>query len=203
MKMHTTMVAGVKIIINASPNLTVQANWLHGVVEAMNRSGVILQDGVRFQLGWSILSLRGQANGALVVCEPDYFGNPFQDELRSVDVTLGAQARQIDFAARLGVLPVLTSFQDKIVVAKGALDDTILYMERGNPCPEKNDSGWYIGSRSQDIDSPELEGIFAFQLLRERPYLFDALILPAGYVVFANKQGIEKILDSENNSVFG
>lgn len=201
MEMHRTMVAGVTIIINTSPSLTAHANWLRGVVETMHQRGVIIRDGVRFQLGWSILSLRSQADGAFVVCEPDYFGNPFQDELRSVDVTLEVQARQNEFAAKLGVTPVLTSFQDKIVVAKGVLNDAMLYMERGIPCPEKNDSGWYIGKRGQDNEPPELEAIYAFQLLRERPYLFDALILPAGYVVFANEQGIEKILDSENKSL--
>jgi len=201
MEMHTTIVSGVTIIINSSPSLSAHANWLSGVIETMYRRGVIIREGVRFQLGWSILSLRSQADGALVVCEPDYFGNPFQDELRSVDVTLEAQARQNEFARTLGVTPVVTSFQDKIVVAKGVLNDATLYMERGIPCPEKNDSGWYIGKRGQDNDPPELEAIYAFQLLRERPHLFEALILPAGYVVFANEQGIEKILDSENKSV--
>jgi hypothetical protein len=202
METHTTIVAGVAIIINSSPNLTAQANWLCGVVEAMHRRGAIIQENVRFQLGWSVLSFRSQGDGALVVCEPDYFGNPFQDELRSVDVTLEVQSRQNEFAARLGVTPVLISFQDKIVVAKGVLNDSMLYMERGTPCPEKNDSGWYIGKQGQDNGSPELEGIYAFQLLREQPHLFNALILPAGYVVFANEHGIERIFDSENKLVF-
>lgn len=202
MATNIAKIAGNTVVVTASPTLSAQAEWLLSLIERMHSRGMAIGDGVRFQLGWSILTFRKQIDETLVVCEPDFLRNPFEDELSSVDVTLKVQAKQNEFAEKIGATPVQISFQDKVVVAKGALDDSMLYMERSVPSPEKGDSGWYIGKREKGSAAPELEAIYAFQLLKIRPVLVDALTLPAGYIVFVDGGEIERILDPNSKPAY-
>ncbi len=173
-----------------------QGRWLLGVIESMHHRGMKIEDGVRFRLGWSTLIFRKQTDGRLLVCEPDFMGNPFEDEVDTLDATLDIQSRQNAKVIEVGVAPMAISFQDKIIVSKGALDLPSLYMERKAPVPEKHDSGWYIGERDFGRTKPasELEAIFAYQLLRYRPHLLDMLTLPSGYLVFVNGDEIERVI---------
>lgn len=201
MEMHITHIAGKKIVVNASQGLKPQARWLLVVIEKSHRNGFVIKDGSRLQIGWSFLTFRRQADESFIVCEPNYFKNPFQDELRSVDLTLEVQARQVDFVTKYGIDPQITSFQDKIIFAEGALSVAQIYMERSSPNAEKHDSGWYIRPRAKSEVQPKLEAIYAFQLLTFRPELFDILILPTGFAAFVNENGVEEILDAQNNSI--
>lgn len=201
MEMHVIHIAEKKIIVNASQGLKSQAKWLLSVIEKSHRNGFVIEDGSRLQIGWSFLTFRRQADACFIVCEPNYFKNPFQDELGSVDLTLEVQARQVDFVTKYDIDPQITSFQDKIILAEGALHAAEIYMERSSPSVEKHDSGWYIRARIKSEVQPKLEAIYAFQLLTFRPELFDILILPTGFAAFVNENGVEEILDSENKSI--
>ena len=201
MKKHTSNIAGSKIVAICSDEFTPQVTWLLGVILQMNSRGTVLADGFRFQLGWSILTLRRKSDGSLIICEPDYLNNPFEDALESVNITLDIQAKQKEFSRKYAVTPMITSFQDKIVVENDALAEDEIYMERSVPSPEKNDSGWYIGRRKKNDAAPEIKAVFAYELLKLRPQLFASLILPAGYMVFINKEKIIEIFNSKNKSV--
>jgi hypothetical protein len=201
MEISSANIGGNIVTVIASPVLKLQAAWLLDVLRNTFDQGAKIDDGSRLQIGWSVLTLRKQADGSLTVCEPDFARNPFQDEIKSVDVTLQVLGGQNRFAARVGVVPVMTSFQDKIVIAKGALDAISLYMERRAPSPEKGDSGWYIGGRDRSQGTKELEAIYAFQLLKLRPELVETLVLPPGYMAFIEGREISSILNANNEPV--
>ena len=133
--------------------------------------------------------------------EPDFSRNPFKDELASVNTTLEIVAKQNAFAERFGLAPVAISFQDKILISRGVLDEASFYMERSAPSPENCDSGWYFGAKGVDMESPVLEAVYAYKILQTRPELVDALILPAGYIALVNQQKITSILNERNEPV--
>lgn len=201
MEMHVSHIAGKTVIVHASQGLKHQAKWLVDVIEKSHRNGFVIEDGSRLQVGWSFLTFRRRSDKCFIVCEPNYFKNPFQDELDCVNLTLEVQARQVDFVKKYDIDPQITSFQDKIIFAEGALSAAQIYMERSPSNAETHDSGWYIRARVKREEHPKLEAIYAFQLLSFRPELFDLLILPTGFAAFVNENGIEEIVDSQNNSI--
>jgi len=133
-----------------------------------------------------------------MVYEPNFLGNPFQDEIIGVNWTLNIMARQNFFMQRLLADPEPIFFQDKIILTKDALRAASIYMERGAPKPEAGDSGWYIGVRGVENKNPKLEAIYAYQLLAVRPELVDVLTAPRGYMVFFDGSTLSAVLNAES-----
>lgn len=193
--------SGKSIIMRYSSRLSEQANWLAELIVDMNQKGISLESGVKIQFGWSFLIFRNFGDNQLIVCEPDFSGNPFSEEKNSIDFTLEIQAVQNTFVKRCGVEPIATLFQDKIILAKECLNKEKLFMERIEPDLEKGDSGWFINTLEDDSEDIEYEAIYAFQLLKLRPELISVLMLPPGFIVLVNKNTIEKVIDSNNQVV--
>jgi hypothetical protein len=124
--------------VGYSSELEQQSEWLLSMLSRMSQSGILPEDGKRFQLGWSMLVFRKQSDEVLVVCEPDFKKNPFINEVSDVSVTLKNIALQNEFAKQAGVTPVNASFQDKIIIEKGCLGLDRIYMNRIEPVPEKH-----------------------------------------------------------------
>jgi hypothetical protein len=182
--------------------LQAQADWLLDVLAQMHASGPSLQDGSRIQLGWSILQLKRRLyTGELVVCEPDFTRNPFTDVVEEVTSTLRTLVQQNDLAQRAGAQPVQISFQDKIVLTKGCLEHDAICLQRGEVHPEKGDSGWFIGPQGDRAESPELEAIYAYELVSRRPKLAAALALPSGYMVMASGENIQTVINASDEVV--
>lgn len=189
------------ILIRYSSHLREQVEWLESLIIELNKQGTLIEDGVKIQFGWSFLIFREYEYNKLIVCEPDFSKNPFIDEKRSIDFTIEIQAVQNSFAQRCGIEPVFTLFQDKIILAKGCLNEEKLFMERINPDSEYGDSGWFINAVENNNENPELEAIYVYQLLSLKPELLPVLILPPGFIVLINNKIVEKVINQNNEVI--
>ena len=197
----TAEVGCYRVSVTCLQALELQAKWLLDTVVAIHNDGFVIGDGKRIQFGWSILVFRKQDDRTLALCEPAFFGNPFEDENVDISCTLLILMQQNDFANLVGVTPVDVSFQDTIVIARECLTERELYLERTPDVPT-GDSGWYIGYRRPVIPQPALESIFVFELLKKRPKLLPVLILPPGYLVIVTGNSISSVVNSNNETLY-
>src|SRR5262249_23483535 len=154
---------------------------LHAVASFRGR-GKGLADGVTVQFGWSVLTLR-QRGGELLVCEPDFGGDPFTEVREDVTCTLAVLVGQAAVINPPGVEPVEVRFDETVLLAKGCLAQRRVYLQRSAPRP--GDSGWYVGP----VDGPapgqkaeDFETLYVFELLSRRAALLQGLGLPPAFL---------------------
>jgi hypothetical protein len=150
-----------------------------------------LKAGARIQVGWSILTLRSD-NNDLTVMAPDVALDPCHDLTEDLTTTLTVQAWQNDVLKLVGVDGQAAVFCDKIVLARGTLSLSRLYLER-SANPPKGDSGWYIGP-ADGAAATDFEAIFVYQLWASRRALLRVLALPPGYLVVFGGDTIEAVV---------
>lgn len=194
------MVGATPLIVRCDESLARQADWLFGLLQKLSIQGVPIEAGRRIEFGWSMLSFRSDQKGGLVVCEPDFSSNPFMQVRDDISCTLEIQERQNALAKRLDITLVPASFQDKVVIDKGCLSASRIYMERNFDAP-KGDSGWYIGFYDAASKEPELEALYVYELVRQRPELMECLGLPPGFMAVFNDRRLEAVMDSSNKVV--
>lgn len=191
-------IGGYEVAVECGDDLRPQAEGLLTKLSELNERGPALRDGTVIDFGWTPITLRAEGQ-TLVVCEPDFDGDPARDFAPTVDKTLRVLKWQIGLLNAIGAEGVPARFADKVVIAKGCLSLFRVYLERIEVTREA-DSGWYVG----DPDRPdaresvsELEGVYVFQLLKARPALMKVLALPPGYLVVMEGDEPESIFDSE------
>lgn len=187
-----------RIVVTCADTLSNQAEWLLGLLARLYSQGVPIEEGKKIQFGWSMLSFIRREDGVLMVCEPDFTNDPFTRFREDISDTLVIQGKQNSLAERLGVIPCPPSFQDKIVLEKGCLATSRVYLERRSTSP--GDSGWYIGNRDSGDKSPELDAIFVYQLLKLRPDILPVLCLGVGYLVIFGESGLEAIINEKDEN---
>ncbi|MBG1241065.1 immunity protein Imm33 domain-containing protein [Nostoc sp. NZL] len=197
-------IGAFNVVAHCPDDLEHQAQALLDKLAEINQQKSNLKDGTKVEFGWSILTLRGNED-ELVVCEPYFSDDPFQNYLPVVDDTLRVITEQIELLNRVGVEGVNPSFQDKVVIAKGSLQANHIYLERKSPEANTHNSGWYIGEVTQD--KPEqtddnFEAVYVYQLLNQRPALMPILALPPGYLVIVNEDIIEAIFNKDNQNIW-
>ena len=196
-----------KIIVNFDEHLSNLVDWLLEYMTRTFSNSNELKDGFKIVLAWSALTLRCNDSGDLVLCEPDFSKNPFQDEVDNVNCSLLMQSLQLGLTRDLNESPLFTSFQDSIIIRKGCFEFSELYMIRNEPNKEKQDSGWYISTRELEHSkeyptSSDYESVYAFELIKYKPALLEALGLPIGFFVTSNNNQIETISNADNEEVF-
>jgi hypothetical protein len=202
MARRTLRIGDVDLVARCDDAFATQAGSLLEAVASFQSQGKRLADGVHVQFGWSLLTLR-RRGGDLVVCEPDFDGDPFHEIREDVTCTLRVLMGQVAVVQRLGLVPVEIRFDDKVVLAKGCLAQRRVYLQRSQPRP--GDSGWYVGP--VDGPAPEqkpenYEAIHVFELLHRRAALLRVLALPARYLVIFDGDEVQGIADPNNNEVW-
>ena len=179
-----------------------QAEWLLSCLLRLHNAGQQVGDGIRMQVVGMLLSFRRLPAGHLAVCVPDVASDPFKDETADVSAALQVLFEQINFAQKIDVEPVATSFQDKVLIDQGSLDDDNLFMIRSKPDAGQGDSGWYVGRQGAREQAPALEAVFAFQLVKARPELAASLVLPEGFMVMIGGSGVLSVTDADDRTRF-
>lgn len=157
-------------------------------------------DGYKIQFGWSIFTLLEEGSDFYVVA-PDFSSNPFEEYDKNISLSLAILRSQISFTQSMSIEGEVTSFQDKIIVGRGVLEEEKIYLERREKAFD-NDSGWYIGPQEGEVSEDELEVIHAYSLIDERPELIQVLNLPIGYMAILDGETIQAIVNADNEKVW-
>lgn len=183
--------------VNVESYLKEQAETLLDIISKIESSN--FRDKFKIQIGWSIFTLQKVAEG-FIILSPDYSKNPSTDSTEDLTIALWIQLEQGTLLSKLKLIGELISFQDKVVCSKGALKLDNIYLERSREY-EKGDSGWYIGPVDEANTNEELEAYYAYQIVKIRPSIIQALALPNGYMAIFNKDKLEAVLDENDIDV--
>jgi hypothetical protein len=201
MKRFTRSLGEHTLVCQCSEALATQANALLTMLEALHRRGPALHDRSTIQFGWSLLTLVEQ-DGDLLVCEPDFEGDPLDGTSPTVDRTLRVQARQAQVCRRAHAVGPDVRFDHTIIARRGFSSAPTLYLDRTEPFDEF--SGWFVGPTPDTqlgLDEESLEVVFVHQLLALRADLLDVMQLPVGYHVVTEGSRIAAIVDASGVTV--
>ena len=174
------------LVVRCDSSLATQAEWLLRTVAKVLEAAQF-KEGMTIQVGWTRFSLRTQA-GRVLVCEPNFHGNPFAASSIDVTVSLAVLSAHDDMIQLLGVEPESVSFHHSALIQRGCLSERRIFLERKSAA-EGDGSGWCVGVIgeegvfAEDPDPEKVELIRCTELLRVRRPLIIPLFLPPGYVV--------------------
>jgi len=154
-----------------------------------------LRAGMRIRFGWTLFTLEADGD-ALVVCEPDFDGDPLTATRPSIATSLDVIAKQAAFARAQGVVPVDVTFDQVVIARRGAITSPDIQAFREDPDPP-DDSGWSIslaGTSKASDDPDDYETIPTYRLFSLRPTLLPGLVLPPGYGLFLEGNRISQVL---------
>jgi hypothetical protein len=178
-----------------------QAEWVIQTLKRILEKPGRLVSGVKIRFGWTVFTLQ-LVEEEFIVCEPDFLTNPFEGLSRDITTSLSVLTQQRDFIKQIRIEPRETAFQDKVVLAKGCLSETKIYLERSTTITEM-DSGWFIGYVDDETDkNKNLEAIYVYELLKYRASLLKVLNLPANYLVVFDEDKIEVVLDENDEGIY-
>lgn len=196
-------IGNFNVVAVCAQDLEEQAIGLLTKLDELNEIGPAIQDGTTIMFGWSLLTLRGSAD-ELVICEPDFDGDPFHDYLPQVEHTLRVLIQQVTLLKLIGAEGVEARYLDKLVIVKGCLGKERIYLER-TATDVDSDSGWFVGevdSKETEYTVDELEAIYVYKIFQMRRALMKVLALPPGYMVVIRGDNIEAIFDADGSRVW-
>jgi hypothetical protein len=185
------------VVAQCKEDLAIQASALLSKLEQLHRQGPALHPGTVVQFGWSRLVLEAEDKN-LVVCEPDFDGDPFHHTVPEVDRTLRVVSEQAGICRLVQAVGPDVSFDQTMIVAKGHVATPRIYLDR-RASELKEFSGWYLGpfDEGEPIQNEDqLEPRYLYQLLELRPAVLSVLNLPINYIVVFGGDKIETIFDS-------
>ncbi|OWR29168.1 hypothetical protein CDO73_16020 [Saccharibacillus sp. O23] len=160
-----------------------------------------LEDGMKIQVGWSILFVHEPENGRVEILAPDYASNPFARTTDDLSATLSVQLAQNHILKLTGADGETSLFQDTLIASERAFESERIYLERTEGRGD-GISGWYLGPAEGQVEQEELRKYYVFQLLTLRPGVLKVLALPKGYVAVLQGDEIEAVLDAEDRRVW-
>lgn len=202
MKKYTEEINGFKFNISAEEMLYPQVNSLFYALKTVPIEK--LSSGFKLQIGFSVFVLI-ETGGEYNITVPDYENNPFAQTTEDLTVALWVQFEQTDLLRSYKLEGEPVRFDDKIVIAKDALEKKQLCLQRFSDLGE---SGWCVNAIEQNengefvkTDAEEYESIHIYTLLKLRPELIKALVLPYNYIVVFDGDEIVEILNEQNESI--
>jgi hypothetical protein len=189
------------VIALCGKDLADQAAALLSKLEQLHQRGPALHPGSVVQFGWSRLVLEADDQD-LVVCEPDFDGDPFHDTVPEVDRTLRVASGQAGICRLVRAVGPDVSFDQTMIVARKHVAAPKIYLDR-RATELGGFSGWYLGPFEEEVtvqNHGSLERLYIYQLLELRPAVLTVLNLPVNYLVAFSGDRIEMIFDS-NGSV--
>lgn len=206
------VIQGKTVLVQCDKRLEAQADWLLKTIEDVSEeSGDPLEDRWTLELGFSVLALV-ERDGKLIVCEPDFDEDPFENVVEDVSRSLWVVVMQneVSEVTDTGAYISIPRFDETIVMRKGALEEDRIFVQRDEPDnsngSDLHDSGWYIGGADDDEEGSEnpddYEACYVYELLESRPMVLSVLALPANYVAVFNGDDIEAIYNDEDENVW-
>lgn len=202
MREYSQMINGTEFTFAAEEALLGQLRPLLAALEKLPPED--LRDGFVIEGGFSAFILQKTPQGYRIRV-PDYLAGPFAATTDDLTLALWVQLEQADLLRRYGIEGRAVRFDDEIAVAKGALEKPVVCMQR---FADLGGAGWCIRAVETGADgapaaeaADEYEAVYAYRLLRLRPALLKALVLPVGYLAVFDGDETAEILNERNESV--
>lgn len=194
-------VGDLTLIARCEPTQVEQADMVLKKIASRQGSGVGLVDRVKIELGWSQVELQKRGS-ELYVCEADYSRNPWSDLREDIVVAIQVNWAQADLLRKVSAKPMPCTFLQEIQAATECFSEIDLLMRRIKRSKE-NDSGWLITPANPSaLNTDETEPILAYQLLKHRPGMVQALLLPLEYKARFRQNDLISVLDPDDNEVY-
>lgn len=204
METNNCIVSGINFSVSADESLISQAQVLFRAIKTIPIEKV--RDGFKFEIGFSVFICIG-TNDGYKIAVPDYLNSPFFNTTDDLTIALWVLLEQTELLNMYGIEGVSTRFDDEIVIAKNALENPIISLQRYSDLG-KGASGWCVEAieeksdgRFQTIATKDYESIYVYQLLQKRPSLIKALALPYEYLAVFDGDEINQILNENNQSI--
>ena len=195
--------ASVPIQVRCADSIGTQGQWLADTIASFEGTGRGLVDGESMQIGWVNFHLRKQADGSLLVCEPDFASDPLRAVNEDVSRSLTVLTAQIDLLRVVDLKAEPCRFDQTLLVRKGTLEQRQVFARRQQP--SGSDSGWYLGPTDTPFARParaDLDELPLYSLMNLRPQILLALALPVGCMVVWDGPQIAALLDPAGRNVW-
>jgi len=196
MKSFQRTIDGVRYTARAEEELAGQVDGVFTLLEALDPGK--LRNGFVISMPWAPLILAGDGEG-YALTSPDFSRDPLAETTDDLSILLWVLVEQSRLLRQAGVDGAGVAFDDKVVMADGVLSEPDVYLERTADAPH-GDSGWYVGPTDRrQVD--EYRSCYAFELLRSRPGLIQALAFPPGFLLVFDGDSIKAILDPNDENL--
>lgn len=194
MKNYSSTINGITFSASAEEPLYPQVQILFHVIGEIPPEDI--KNRYTVQIGFSVFFLVQKGNDYCIAA-PDYTKSPFSDTTEDLTIALYIQLEQGHLVKLYNLQPEDIRFDDEIVIAKNALQEKDIMLQRFS---DLGGSGWCISSiENRDID--EYETLYAYQLLTIRPELIKVLALPYEYIVVFLGDTIDAILNEKDENI--
>ncbi|MFV8756619.1 hypothetical protein ACNOYE_39245 [Nannocystaceae bacterium ST9] len=184
----------------ADPSLDGEVDRLFEVFATMRDEAYVIRDGGELPIGWT--TLRFAVEGArITVLEPDYDGDPEHDSRSDISVSLATLARQRAVLSLAGVQGEAIDFDRHVLLVRGALEQDEVFLVRVES-PGGRMTGWRLSPTSGMQPEDEVDSLPVHAILRARPELVDAMLLPAGYMAFYAGERLITLVDERDEVVW-
>lgn len=191
------------VVVRADPGLAGEVQRLFALLEDLRAESVVISERTQLPIGWTTLSFRvdGAFGEQLTVLEPDYAGDPESEVRADVSVSLATLARQRAVLERVGVPGEAIDFDEHVTTFRGVLDvEEVLLLRVVSPGGRL--TGWRLAPMAGIPDDGVPDSLPVHEVLRARPILVDAMLLPPGYMVYFAGDRMTAIVDPEDNVVW-
>jgi hypothetical protein len=191
---------GKQVLVRAAPHLRGEVERVFAVLEAMAAESFEIEDGGLLPIGWT--TLRFSVHGDRIsLQEPDYDGDPETQWRADISVSLATLARQRAVLDRIDIPGEAINFDQHVLLVRGVLDDDKLFMMRV-PSPGGRTTGWRVIPSAGMAEDDEVDSVPVYAIMRERPILIDAMLLPAGFMVVVEGDRITQLIDPQDEVVW-
>jgi len=162
-----------------------------------------LRDGFVIEMGFSVFLLKSQ-DGGYRFETPDCTKNPFEDTTDDLTLALFTQLEQTNFLRQFNLEGEPTRFDDKIIIANGALEQDGIALCRDG-ARKKGDSGWcikFLDGEKNSTKASDYTAYPAFRLYSLYPAFIKLLALPYEYIVVWDEGEMKAILNDEDEDIF-
>jgi hypothetical protein len=159
------------------------ADWLQEYIE----DGAEFRDGQTLQYGYTLLSCRAHSR-TLRLLAPDFRSMPIK-WIHDLGAAFHIVAAHKYTPETFGLPPDIPTLRNTAIIGR-RFDEIPMFANRLSPVESnRNDSGWFIGSQSDDVDNndpDQLRVVSLYEAMLAVPHVVNFLSLPVGcQVVFS------------------
>ena len=199
-------IKGKEIRMYSSSPLTQTGEMFIRTLNRISDKTDIFQENFMLQYGWApfFLKPKTEEDGTevYVVESFDFLQNP-PKRTEDCSSALVIQNMQFDtFVRSKTPRPEPTTFKDKVLVLREALNAPDVYMHRADVTKD-GDSGWYFGllndEREEEHTDEELVSVQSWELMKFRAEALRVLMLPVGTVAVFHDNEMTALVDGEDH----